>query len=759
MSFNDDFETGDGYNGIQESPLPNTTPVQTNHGVQDPNVTVKRPDVTPSRNYNSQAQGGARQGRTEEVMQGYAQPGQTVIRQQQSQQQTQQSNQIPTQQPIQKSKQSKFGKNKMQNEQQMQTQMHQQVPTQSTQQVNMQQMTQEQHQQLHQQQMQTQMMQQQAYAQQQIYQNQAMQGQVASNQIQRPQRQKKPIGKKLLIILAVVLLATIGVVVVKTLTKKPVAQEQVYETSGKYALDSLQNALNNYDATTIDSLVGIEDGDSYIAQEWAYVNRVKIREEFIQKICALVTFSYPQVQQLSTEGEVMINADGSPIMIESYMNNGEAVIVTIPDYNKIAQTMDEDYNSIIKMFKSSKYTPEDYTWNDEMANLMLQYIMDEASFTSIPTKQVEMNLEIRLNTEGKPYIVNDAVLDDALFGSEDFHYMCAKFSQLCVGWTGYKDEHYTVQELQHNPEYDDWFKLFIKYFEADGGIYDSATGEFKNVQKAFDKRKSKWEPWYLRDDNNVVQKHEDGTYIVNYFSVKDENGNDWIQPDEEIMVEVDKVRQIEDPWIEETGIMYNWIGQNFIQNVYQGLGDTRVRVGDGSREYPAGIGTTLITKALCNDGKFHDVRVALVGYWTDQHAIDYAEKFSTKNRGFTTSSVVQLICYEVSIENLEDEAITFEASEMTLADRNTNISSRTGTMYGFSETVTIQPGETIIINDWATSTELSQKYVCWGKNFGRQFSILFFDALAGTGDIPSYSAYEQFTGKSSIDESIDTSSN
>ena len=221
------------------------------------------------------------------------------------------------------------------------------------------------------------------------------------------------------------------------------------------------------------------------------------------------------------------------------------------------------------------------------------------------------------------------------------------------------------------------------------------------------------------------------------------------------MVDVDKVRQVPDEWVEETGILYNWIGCNYIQNNYDGKGDTVVRVGDGSIDKPAGIGTTIITKVLCTDGKYHDVRVALLGYWTEQNAIDYAEKFSSKNRGFTTSSVVQLITYEVSVENLENQDITFVSSEMTLTDKNSNISSRTGTMYGFSETVTVKAGETQIINDWATSTELAQKYVCWGKDFGRNYSMVYFDALAGTGNIPKYSAYEQFTGKSSIDESID----
>jgi hypothetical protein len=195
------------------------------------------------------------------------------------------------------------------------------------------------------------------------------------------------------------------------------------------------------------------------------------------------------------------------------------------------------------------------------------------------------------------------------------------------------------------------------------------------------------------------------------------------------------------------------MGTHYIET-YNGEGDTTYRVGDGSKTHPAGIGTTIITKVKCTDGEYHDVRVALVGYWTGQDAIDYAELFSTKNRGFTTVSVVKLICYEVQIENLENQAFTFETTEMSLADDNSNISSRTGTMYGFSQNITLQAGETQIVNDWASSTELEQKYAIWGKDFGRTYPMVYFDCLAGTGVIPPYSAYKAFTGQSSIDETI-----
>lgn len=735
----------------QPVPRQQRRPAPVSSGVPDPSKPVQRPEQV-HRDYDAASAAGARQARTQQVHQGYSQPGQSV-----------QPSQGPMQQGVPQGQQGipiqAQGQPRRRPPNQAQGVQPGQAPGQAPGQMS-----------------QGQPMGQQSpqpgqpgFVPPQYKQGQGVQpGQMPpqGKNGKKPKQPKPPKGsggpkKKLPIIpiIGVVVLLIVLLVGGKMVFgKKPVEpMVQNYETSGRYALDTLKSALNNYDPEAMDAVVGAEEGDSYLAQEWAYVNNVKIRQEFLQTVGAVVKFEYPKVQQLSTDGQGMVDDAGNPIMIESYMNAGEEFTVTIPDYDKLAKTMDEKAEYILKMLESAGYSENDYTYVDELTNLMLQFVLDDGP---LPTKTVTMTLPVRLSTDGKPYIESDAVLDDLLFGSEEFHYMLAKFSQICVGWTGYIDEVYLTYEREHNEEYDRWLELFLSYFEADGGIYDpDGDPQFTNVQKSFKKGRSKWEPWYLRDDNNVIQKHPDGTYIVNYFSVKDENGNDWIQPAAEIEKEVENVRKLEDPWVEETGIWYNWCGLHFLET-YTGPGSTVTRVGDGSRERPAGIGTTIITKVLGTDGMYHDVKVALMGYWTGQGAIDYAEKFSSKNRGFTTASVVQLICYEVYVENLESEPIEFLSSEMTLTDRNSNISSRTGTMYGFTDTVTLEgrgsktKGNTVILNDWATSTELAQKYVCWGKSFGRQFSMVYFDCLAGTGEIPSYSAYHQFTGQSSIDEDI-----
>ena len=694
MSMNvDDFVIGDGViePPVKETPLPNENggqppvrrkPVRQRPQVQtptpqDPNIQVEKPEV-PKRDYNAAAKAPKRQQQTAPV----------------------------------------------------QPQMDIQVQ-------NMQAMPTEEHAQMHQAKRQPQQRQRVAPAQ--APQQQVNPQAVGDNIAVAPQQPPKKKKSILPIIAVIAVIAVIGVVAVKFMNKEPVepplvAQTYDYNTSGRYAVDQFQIALNTFDATKIDAIVGTEDGDSYIAQEWAYVNRDLRREDFIKKVTGVVKFTFPQVQQISTTGVAMYDDIGNPIMVDSMLNNGETIQVTIPDYHKMAVTMDEDKVYIQKLFKSSGYSEDDYEWYNNMANLMLQYICEKPS---IPTTTVDIVIPVGLNVSGQPYIKEDTELDKLLFSSDDFHTMCAKFSQICLDWTGNKEEFYVVQEEQKNPEYDEWYNIFLEYYNADNG--------------KFNKKTSKWEPWYLRDENNQYILDENGEKIVNYYSVKAEDGTDCIQPAEYILVDVVKSRQVPDPWVEETGILYNWIGQYYIKYEYQGIGDTIIRVGDGSKDRPAGIGTSIITKVKDVNGVYRDIRVSMIGYWTGEDAINYAEKFSSKNRGFTTTSVIQLITFELEIENLDDEPITI-TSELTLCDANSNPSSRTGTMYGFTEEFTVGAGKSIIINDWATSTELSQKYACWGKSFGRTYSMVYFDVLAGTGDIPSYSAYKAFTGESSMNK-------
>lgn len=530
------------------------------------------------------------------------------------------------------------------------------------------------------------------------------------NEIAQNSNNKKK-SKLPIVIVGIVLIVIIALFIkAKSGNKPEVTNTFTFDTN---TFSSFQSALNEYDASTIDSLVGNEDGDSWIAQEWSYANLDADKEDFIKAVCKSVSFIYPT-------------------------NESETLQVVIPDYEKMSSDALADASYIQKLYKSSGYNEKDYTYYQEVYDLALYYI-DQKYGNELPTITVSSDLEAVNGV-----ISDDAELDDLLFGSDSWHDYLDSFQKSLTGWTGFKDEIYYETEKQLNPEYDEWFNIFIVYYQQDGGTYDEATDTFSGGR--FNKGVSKWEPWFKRDENDPdkILVDENGEKIVNYYSVKKEDGTDWIQPDRYIEVEVEKTKQVDDPFIPESPVRYGYLGAHWISSVNCEY-DTTIQVGDGTVEYPAGIGTTLITKLLGTDGVYHDVKVTLTGYWVGQDAIDYAVEFSDKNRGLVSDSVIQLICYEYRLENLEDADFNFEGGEFCLMNSSSSKSSRTGTMYGFKQGGTLKAHTPELFNDWYTSTELEQKYLCWGHSFSRKYPVLYFRVLAGDGDVPAYSAYNQFT--------------
>lgn len=543
---------------------------------------------------------------------------------------------------------------------------------------------------------------------------------------QQPKK-KKPFKKVLVGILALGVLGGGGFVAYTNFVPKAV--EQDYNTSGKKVYDDLEAVLHSYTPESVDAFIGAESGDSYLAQEWSYANTNYTRETYIKFICTNTTFSYPQVEQLSTKGKVITDKSGNPVLVESPMNNGEPVIVTLPDFAVIAEQIESDADKIDDMAIQANIKDSDYDYQDKCFDLLLNYIM---GVEEIPFISKECTIPI---AGGK--VTNDSELDTLMFASEDFRLACDAMDKLLTGFTGTAVEKYMEKEEVHNPEYDEWYKIFKERYDADKGIFNKHT--------------SLWEPWYVYDENNILQYDENGNRLVRYYSVKDADGKDWIQPSKTIWKDVEKEHEVPVEYIPEKAVPYCFLGAWYAQNMYDGTVPSAVRVGTGTIDNPAGVGTPIITRVLAKDGKYHDVKVAVIGYWVGKDAIDYAVKFSEKNRGFDPKSPVQLICYEVQVFNLEDTEFTFD-SEMMLCDKSASRTGRTGTMYSFNyEDVTLKPKGSAIFNDWATSTEIEQKYVAWGKSFNRQFDTVFFMILAGTGEVPEYSAYKEFTGTSVID--------
>ena len=407
-------------------------------------------------------------------------------------------------------------------------------------------------------------------------------------------------------------------------------------------------------------------------------------------------------------------------------NTSEQITIRVIDYAKLASEVEARKESILEQRMIKGYDKSDYDYQNECIDLMLE---DLLSMREMPTTDLTIN--VTYNTDGT---FSDMSIDDAIFGSDAWHDLCKAYDVILSDYTGYTQEEYIALVEVHNKEYDKWYKLFKKYYKKDKG--------------KFHKGKSKWEPWYKRNKHNKILRDKNGKKIVNYYTVKDKHGKDWVQPAKTKWVEKTRTRDIPVPYEPETAVPNCFLGADYCQNKYVGVQNSAIKVGDGSLEHPAGVGTPIITQVLCTDNQYHDVKVTLNAYWLGESAIEYCQQFSESNRGLDPNSVIQYITYEVTIENLEDEDIIIADSEMCLCDKYQNKSPRTGFMYGFTnKDIAIAPGCTAVINDWASSTEILQKYVAWGKSFDRERNMVYFKLLAGTGNIPKYSAYKAFTGQ------------
>ena len=524
----------------------------------------------------------------------------------------------------------------------------------------------------------------------------------------KPQAPQKPVqnnqgGKKKsklpIIIAAVIVIGIVGFCIWKfALSKEPEPEIEVtpteaptptpiVETAQYKLLKQYISAVQSKDPYQIDDAVGIVNADSFVAHEYAYANSNEQRLYFIQRICSL------------------FDVEGLDIQY-----SGGSVACTVPDYEKISAKMQEDVIRIKAMYNDLGIKPTDLNFGDVMLDFMLRYITD---IQELPTISANVEFEFGTSEDGIPYLVSDASLDDFMFGNESFHNMCDEFVKLCTDYTT------TVEVTVDNPEYLDWKEKLDKYM-ADEQYADK---------------------WALRqifetdaDGNPVLGEDKQPIVKKEYYVLITKSGKDKKAPAKTITETVDN------PFIQESVIPYNWCGSHYIQTEYNGIYSKIVTLGDGDIKNPAGVGTPIRTKAITESGDYVDVEVTLVNYWVRQEAIDYVESLSTRNHGFTSDSKLDLIVCELAVKNLSGKKATIK-SELMLSDDKGNKSTRTGTVFGTTDSVTLEPGDTAIINDWLTSTVLDTKYLAWGSSFARKFNVLYFAVLAGTPEVPSYSPY------------------
>ena len=186
----------------------------------------------------------------------------------------------------------------------------------------------------------------------------------------------------------------------------------------------------------------------------------------------------------------------------------------------------------------------------------------------------------------------------------------------------------------------------------------------------------------------------------------------------------------------------NWCGAYYLQNeyyTYDGSGNkthkpVSPQLGGGTLESPASINTSVLTWDLQTDEKGVvtkvPIRVELLEFGSSEDAISWLQSKHVQNRGYILDSEVQYCYYIFKVTNLSGSKITID-DNTSLCDKNGNLSSRTGNVFGLQESVTLNPDESGIIESWGRSTELHKKYVIWGADFNKNLNPVWFRVLAG----------------------------
>ena len=159
--------------------------------------------------------------------------------------------------------------------------------------------------------------------------------------------------------------------------------------------------------------------------------------------------------------------------------------------------------------------------------------------------------------------------------------------------------------------------------------------------------------------------------------------------------------------------------------------------GGGTLDDPADLNTPILTSVIVKgeDGKDKEIPIKVsllkVSYGSD--AIKDIMKADIRNRGLDPNSSTKYIYTKWRIENLSSESIRVD-SNSALADKEGNVSAKTGVMYGLDDYADLKPYQYTELEDWYSSTELTEKYLVWGKDFDKRVPLVWFKALRGTGD-------------------------
>lgn len=448
--------------------------------------------------------------------------------------------------------------------------------------------------------------------------------------------------------------------------------------------------LKNW-TTDVHSLNGNRKG--YLKQELTYANGVDYKEEFLKKVASTVKYAPKKVDGVNVYGNKWINSKTDKVIkVDSTVKVDEKVDFTYIDWNNLE--FDKDTLKSIMTELNVKLGCTDYP--TRLEEVFCKYV---DSLEELPVKTVEYVPKMKENDDGtySMLVDEDIFIDRLLFSSKSFFAALDRFSVVAGGINAV------------NPEYTAWKKLS----DEEKAGKEKPKKWLSELQPT-----DEWKEWNNLSDEDKKSKKEPTKY----------NWKGMIRKD--------------------------WCGAYYLQNEYveyDSKGNpvkttVKAEIGDGTFENPAGLDTEVLTYVFVSekdkDGNMKDnkypIKIKLIEYGVSGDAISWFEGKDEQNRGIDVNSEVQYVYYIFEVTNMSNKKLTINDNS-TLCDKNANITSRTGILYGIKDSITLEPDESGKVESWSRSTELNKQYLVWGKDFERRLSPIWFRVLAGDIDNPDES--------------------
>lgn len=310
----------------------------------------------------------------------------------------------------------------------------------------------------------------------------------------KPPKVKKPLTAVRVVVRVIAGILTVGAVGVLGYwyikVYVPPRIVTTYSMTGASGLDSLEEAMQGYSKEDIQS--SLSSDVSWLSKEEAYANDNKLRISFIEAMISNVEFNYPSVQSVNSRGLMYNKVTNEPLWSDSDMSSGESTYISHVDYNSISNQMMVDRVSILKLVSDKGLKPTDYTYKEDITNLMIEYIL---SMKSLPMSMSEVAIPVEnvpiISTDSKGrmssvpnYVVSDDVdIDKLLFSSDDFHSMCDTFSALVSGgipvakMVGNEVRSMSVQTTKESIIPYTWIGAYYCQNELETGVVEEQVGD------------------------------------------------------------------------------------------------------------------------------------------------------------------------------------------------------------------------------------------------------------------------------------------